>query len=132
MNPMLRALACAAGLAFAAGASAEKIDSPREVDAVLAVSDVRVDGDAIAATLTNRGAHPLRDVRLLVEYVYHWPAEMKPGPDNPGRAWPHVVPGPIAPGASEPVRYEPAGGLPIAAGTFEPRIQVFGYTQVGE
>jgi hypothetical protein len=131
MSPTLRALAGAAGLALAAAAAAA-LDPPEAVDAAVAVSDVRVAGDAIAATLTNRSGRTLSDVRLLVEYVYHWPAEMKPGEDSPGRAWPHVVPGPIAPGASEPLRFEPPGGLPTGPGTFEPRVQVLGFIETGK
>jgi hypothetical protein len=120
----------AAALAFSAPAAA--VDSPAEVEAALAVSDVRSDGGAIEARLTNRSRHELRDIRLLLEYVYHWPDELHPGDESPGRAWPHVVPGPFAPGASETLRFVPPAGLPSALGRFEPRVRVLGFTAVGE
>jgi hypothetical protein len=117
---LLAALACA-------GAAAA-LDAPGEVEAAVAVEDVRASGGAIEARLVNRSGRALRDVRLLIEYVYHWPDELHPGDESPGRAWPHVVPGPLAPGASAPLRFEPPGGLPSAPGRFEPRIQLLGFT----
>jgi hypothetical protein len=121
---------CVAILLLAAAAPAAALDDPAAVDARIAVRDVRVRDGAIEATLVNRGPREIRDVRLLVDYVYHWPDEMHPGDESPGRAWPHVVPGPIPPGASQPVRFEPPGGLPTAPGLFSPEIQVLGFREV--
>jgi hypothetical protein len=118
------ALLVACGLAALPAAA---VDEPGAVDAVVAVADVHAGSGVIEATLTNRGDRALRDVRLLIEYVYHWPDEMHPGDDSPGAAWSHVVPGPIAPGASEKLRFAPPGGLPTAPGRFEPRIKVLGF-----
>jgi hypothetical protein len=113
-----------------AAAPAAAVDAPEQVDAVVEVSGVRAGPDGIEAILTNRGASELRDVRLLIDYVYHWPDETRPGDESPGKAWPHVVPGPIPPGASERIRFAPPGGLPSAAGgRFEPRIEVLGFVE---
>jgi hypothetical protein len=98
----------------------------------VAVEDVRAADGAIEARLTNRSPRELRDLRVQIEYVYHWPDEMHPGDESPGRAWSHVVAGPLAPGASERIVFHPPGGLPTAPGRFEPRVQVLGFTEVGE
>lgn len=109
-------------------APAAAVDEPSEVEAAVAVSEVQVSGDAIEAILTNRGARELREVRLLIDYVYHWPDEMHPGDVSPGKVWSHVVPGPLPPGATERLRFSPPGGLPTAPeGRFEPRIEVLGF-----
>jgi hypothetical protein len=118
-------LALLAALALPAAA----VDSPDDVDGTVSVAGVRAEGGAIEAVLTNRGANPVHDVRLLVDYVYHWPKERSPGDESPGRSWPHVVPGPIAPGASETLRFVPDGGLPTAPGTFEPKVKVLGFKE---
>jgi hypothetical protein len=112
--------------------SAAALDPPAALDAVVGIEGVRAEGDAIAATLENRGARELRDVRLLVQWVYDWPDEFHPGDASLGRAWVHVVPGPIAPGGREPFVFHPPGGLPSGPGRFEARAQVLGFTEVGE
>jgi hypothetical protein len=123
MRAAIPLLAC---LALASAAAA--IDSPAEVDASVAVRDVREADGAIEATISNRSPHEISDVRLLIDYIYHWPDETHPGDESPGRAWSHVVPGPIAPGASAPLRFTPPGGLPTAPGRFTPQIEVLGFT----
>jgi hypothetical protein len=122
-------LACAA-LVFSRAAA---LDAPTELDLVVTVSDVSVGDGAIEALLTNHGLRELHDLRLQIEYVYHWPDEMHPGDESPGRAWSHVLPGPLAPGASERLVFHPPGGLPTApGGRFEPKVTVVGFTEVGE
>lgn len=133
MKPMLFLSAAALGAALlSAGAPARAVDAAADVDARVALSEVRADGDAIEGRLTNRGPHELRDVRLLLTYTYHWPDEVHPGDESPGHAWVHVVPGPLIPGASETFRFAPPGGLPTGEGRFEPGGQVLGFTEVGE
>ena len=127
---MRTALLCLGfALPFALASAGAALDEPENVDLVVDVSEVRAAGGAIEATLTNRSPRPIRDVRLLIEYVYHWPDEMHPGDESPGRSWPHLFPGPIAPGASAPLRFEPPGGLPTAPGRFEPRLKLLGFTE---
>ena len=123
---LLTLLAAALALPFAAAA----VDPTDAVDAVVSAAGARVEDGAIVAVLTNRGPNPVHDVRLLVDYVYHWPKERAPGDVSPGKSWPHVFGGTIAPGASETVRFVPDGGLPTAAdGTFEPKVEVLGFKE---
>ena len=123
---VLAMLAAALALPFAAAA----VDPSEDVDSVVSAAGARTEGGAIVAVLTNRGPNPVHDVRLLVDYVYHWPKEQAPGDVSPGRSWPHVFGGTIAPGASETLRFVPDGGLPTAAGgTFEPKVKVLGFKE---
>jgi hypothetical protein len=125
----LLSLALVAG-ALALPLAAAAVDPTEAVDAVVSAAGVRTEDGAIVAVLTNRGPNPVHDVRLLVDYVYHWPKEQKPGDVSPGKSWPHVFGGTIAPGASETVRFVPSGGLPTAAGgTFEPKVKVLGFKE---
>jgi|GEM_PF-4782775 len=130
MSPLVRRLAFALPLALCAVAPAVAVDPAGQVDAVVEVVDVRASGDAIEATLVNRGARDLHDVRLLFEWLYHWPDEYRPGDESPGRAWTHVAAGPIEPGTRQTVRSAPPGGLPLAPGAFEPRVQVLGFREI--
>lgn len=131
VTPALLRATVAALLALAAGVSATAIDAPSEVDATVSVESVRSERCTVEATVRNAGVRPLRNVRLLVECVYHWPDEHHPGDVSPGRAWTHVVPGPIAPGATETVISAPPDGPPSSPGTFEARVRVLGFTEAG-
>jgi hypothetical protein len=131
MTRLLGSVALAASLTLAGVTRAAAVEPQSEVDAVVSVDGVRAEGCVIEATLHNRGSRELRDVRLLVECVYHWPDERHPGDESPGRAWTHVVPGPIPPGASETLRSAPPGVAPTAPGAFEPRVRVLGFTERG-
>ena len=131
MTRLFRCIALAAALTLAGSARAPAVEPQSEVDAVVSVDGVRAEGCTIEATLRNRGPRELRDVRLLIECIYHWPDEHHPDDESPGRSWTHVVPGPIAPGASETVRSTPPGGLPTAPGAFEPRVRVLGFRERG-
>jgi hypothetical protein len=131
MKPILVLSAALLGAALCAGAPARALDAAADVDARVALGEIRVEGDAIEGRLTNRGPHELRDVRVLLTYTYHWPDEVHPGDESPGHAWVHVVPGPLIPGASETFRFAPSGGLPTGPGRFEPGGQVLGFTEVG-
>lgn len=123
----MKILAFAFATGVAVGAPAFAIDPPEVVDATVSVSDVRTRDGGIEAVLTNRGDSELRDIRLLIDYVYHWPMERSPGDVSPGKSWPHVVPGPIPPGASQTIRFVPPEGLPTAPGTFSPDVKVLAF-----
>jgi hypothetical protein len=116
----------------ALGSGAETLEGPEAVDRVVTVSDVRAADGAVEATLHNRGSAALRDVRLLIDCVYDWPEERQPGATSPGRAWVHVVPGPIAPGGALAVRFVPPDGLPSGPGAFRTSVKVLGFTAVGD
>jgi hypothetical protein len=133
MTRLLGGLALATSLLLLGGAPrAAAVEPQSDVDLVVSVEDVRADGcSAVEATLRNHGTRELRDVRLAIECIYHWPDEHHPGDENPGRAWTHVVPGPIAPGARESVRSAPPGAAPSAPGRFEPRVRVLGFQEAG-
>jgi hypothetical protein len=116
----------------ALGSGAETLGGPEAVDRVVTVSDVRAADGAVEATLHNRGSAALRDVRLLIDSAYDWPEERQPGATSPGRAWVHVVPGPIAPGGTLAVRFVPPDGLPSGPGAFRTSVKVLGFTAVGD
>ena len=130
MTRLLRGVAVASCLLLAGTVRAAALEPQSDVDLVVSVEDVRAQGcSAVEATLRNHGTRELRDVRLAIECVYHWPDEHHPGDDNPSRAWTYVVPGPIAPGARESMRSAPPDPAPPAPGRFEPRVRVLGFQE---
>lgn len=131
MKPALVLFAAALAAVVASAPAATAQDAPAAVEASVSIGPVSVSAGRIETTLTNRSPRELRNVRVLVTYTYHWPDERHPGDDTPGHAWAHVVPGPLAPGASAALSFAPPGGLPTSEGRFDPGVQVLGFTEVG-
>ncbi len=102
-------------------------------DNTVAVQNLRVDGDTVHGTLSNKSSKSLRDVRLVIRHAWLWNNERKPGTDNPGRAEFYSFPGEISGGASAPFKYRlkqpPA---PRGDGKFMTSAEVMSYTIVGQ
>jgi hypothetical protein len=105
--------------------------SPDEMSRTVAVRNVRVNGDEVSGTVVNNSAKPVRDVQLLIRYVWLWGDERHPGTDNPGRADVETLSGELAPGATRDFTYRPETPLPHRRdGRFEPAVDVAGVTEV--
>lgn len=116
------------------GPSRELVD-PADVASTVEVLDLRRAGQTIEGHLVNRGDKELRDVRILVQLVYHWPKEMQPGPESPSRAIARTIEGPIPPGGRVPFVVELAARPEFSAdqdrlpGRFEIRAAVLGWSE---
>jgi hypothetical protein len=105
--------------------------SPDEMSRTVTVRDVQVNGDEVSGTVVNNSGHPVRDVQLLVKYVWLWKNERKPGNDNPGRAEFETIPGELPPGATKQFTYRPDPPLEHRKdGRFEPSVDVAGAVEV--
>jgi hypothetical protein len=129
----------ALGLVSAAPARAESVNvspdttvvSPEEMNRTVAVRDVRMAGDAVTGTVVNNSGKPVRDVQLLIKYVWLWRNERNPGSDSPGRAAFQTIPGELAPGQSREFTYRPDEPLPERRdGHFSPDVQVAGVVEI--
>jgi len=100
------------------------------------VVDVKSDQSGIvSATLVNRLEHSVRDVRLLIRHEWLWNEEMSPGPDvlNPGRAVFHTVEGMISAQGRKEFVYRPDPPLRgSTSGSFRTKVEVVGFTEVGD
>jgi len=123
----------AALLAFgalpAAAEAPELVRGPTEVP--LAVDVVSSSGDAVTYRLTNRGAHPIREVEVLVSHAFRWDREFSPGAESPSRAATQTVPVSLAPGESTEVKHPLRPPLPERSdGHFETAVEVLRWTAV--
>lgn len=105
--------------------------SPDQLSRAVIVQDVRVRGDEVSGKVVNNSGKPVRDVQLLVKYVWLWNNERKPGTDSPGRALYETLPGELAPGEAKEFTYRPDEPLPHRSdGRFEPKVEVAGVTEI--
>jgi hypothetical protein len=111
-----------------AGGAEPRIVSQNGVD--LQVHDVKAQGDAVTARVTNPTDREARDVRLLVQRVYRWPNEFHPTANSPSAATVEPLGMSVPPGSTVQFR----GSLPGSSakgGSFETRVEVLGYELVG-
>lgn len=105
--------------------------SPDQMSRTVDVKDVHVNGDQVSGKVVNNSGKPVRDVQLLVKYVWLWNDELNPGTDSPGRAEYETLPGELAPGESKEFTYRPDLPLPNRKdGRFEPSVEVAGVTEI--
>ena len=83
----------------------------------------------VSGTVANSSAATVSDVRLRINYIWHWADERNPGTDNPGRTESYTVPDSIPPGGSVAFSYQPNSPLPERAdGRFDVSVDVGGFT----
>ena len=98
---------------------------------VVAVRNLSVKDGVVSGDLANQSPRPVRDVELLIRYVWHWKNEFRPGKESPGMAVYHTVEGEIPPGESRRFVYTPPSPLPSRLdGTFETIVAVAGFSEV--
>jgi hypothetical protein len=86
---------------------------------------------AVSGTLVNGLSDVIRDVRLLVNYVWIWQDERNPGEDSPGRSSYHSISGDVPAFGTLDFTYVPSSRLPDRTdGNFVPSIEVASYTRI--
>lgn len=124
------ALAAALGSALAAQAVLEE---SRETQVVVSIADLKVEDGVVSGQLVNQSKWPLREVQLLIRYVWQWKSEFRPGEDVQGRAVYHTVEKEILPGGRMDFTYRPSPPLPSSPdGYFETTVSVAGFAEVIE
>ena len=105
----LSALFIGGGVAFAVDApsQAQLVSTERMAD-VVDVRNVSQSDGTVTGTVVNRSSHPIRNVRLRVDYLWLWNDEMHPGNDQYSRVDTYTLPGEIAPGESRTFTYAPS------------------------
>jgi hypothetical protein len=125
------AVAASAASAWPAATSraSDRITTPAEIERATQIESVRNEAGHVTGVLRNRSSDTLRDVRVLVQLVYHWPNEMHPGEPSPSNAVVAQIPGPLEPG--QVARFDAALPTESAPGVYEPQAQVLGFTTIG-
>lgn len=95
------------------------------------VQSVTVKDGVVSGEVLNKSSRLLRDVQLLIRYVWLWKDEMRPGKDDPGMAVYYTLEKEIPPGGKAPFTYRPASALPSRPdGYFEVSVSVAGFTEI--
>lgn len=127
----LCAVALLLGVHQSVAAERETVITPTEANHELTVTDVRSHDGAISGVVVNKSAAAVRDVKLLIDDVWHWKNERHPGDASPGTAEFFTVPGEIPPGASQSFSYQGHRLPDRADGYFETQVSVDSFTEVG-
>ena len=108
------------------------LQSRAETSRTASVENVAVNGDTVSGEVVNHSrTDTLRDVQVLIRYIWLWDKETKPGRNDPSTSTYYTVPGTIAPGGSAPFRYTPSSPLgKTAGGHFETSAVIAGFTEV--
>lgn len=98
---------------------------------IVALRNTTVKDGVISGEVVNDSPRIIRDVELLIRYIWQWKDEFRPGDDTEGNAFYYTVKGDIRPGGSMPFTYRPPA--PISSrpnGDFETTVSISGYTEV--
>ena len=125
-------LACASLIPLSPLASAQMLRARDETSRTVSIDNVAVNGDTVSGEVVNHSrTDTLRDVQVLILYIWLWDKETKPGRNDPSTSTYYTVPGPIAPGGRTSFSYKPASPLGKAAGGhFETSAAIAGFTEV--
>lgn len=112
-------------------ATAQKVGSQEAVQTVLTIEKVSVSDGTVTGEIRNRGRHDVRDIQLLVRYVWLWHDERKPGKVDPSTSSYHSLPTALAPGKNLPFTFAPPSTLAAPpGGNYEVSVTVAGFAQV--
>lgn len=123
-------IAALTALVPATSLSAKTIEiSDGETDSRIEVKSVALRSDGVVSgQLVNRTAEEIRDIRLLVDVIFHWTDEFHPGEDSPGRSVVLTVAGPLPPNGTLAFDLRPNPAIPARDdGRFEAKAHVMGY-----
>ncbi|MDZ4340881.1 MAG: hypothetical protein U1E51_00395, partial [Candidatus Binatia bacterium] len=103
--------------------------TPEQAKTMVSVHDVKVDETGISGELANSSPHPIRDIDLLLKYIWRWHDEFHPADNAPGNVAVVTLKEQLAPGQTLYFAY--AGPVPEANrahGRFETEVSVAGFT----
>jgi hypothetical protein len=112
-------------------ANPQSVLTKQEASRVLVLENVTAKDGVVSGEIRNNSANIVRDVQLLIRYVWLWKNEFHPGKDDPSRSDYYNVPGEIPPGGTTRFQYTPSSPLPKRTdGHFIVSVSVAGFTQV--
>lgn len=127
----LFALACLSVSGFRPTAWAQTTRDHAAVERILSVDKVSVTDTSVSGEVINHSKNAVRDVQLLIRYIWLWDNETKPGRNDPSVSFYYNLPGEILPGGRASFTFKPA--QPIArtsGGHFETIASIAGFSEV--
>jgi hypothetical protein len=118
-------------IAWANLANAQTFLTKQEASRVLVLENVTAQDGVVSGEIRNNSANVVRDVQLLIRYVWLWKNEFHPGKDDASRSDYYNMPGEIPPRGTTRFQYTPSSPLPKRTdGNFMVIVSVAGFTQV--
>lgn len=98
---------------------------------IVSIEKVSVADGSISGTVINQSKNTLRDVQLLIRYIWLWDNETKPGKNDPSMSFYYNLPGEIPPGGRSSFTFKPSQPLAKASGgQFETSASIAGFSEV--
>ena len=117
--------------AFRPSAWAQAIRDREATARIVSVEKVSVTDGSVSGEVINHSKNALRDVQLLIRYIWLWDNETKPGRNDPSVSFYYNLPGEITPGGRAPFTFKPSQSFAKASGGhFETSASVAGFSEV--
>jgi hypothetical protein len=125
------ALACLSFSAFRPMAWAQTIRDREQTARIVSVEKVSTTDGSVSGEVINHSKNTLRDVQLLIRYIWLWDNETKPGKNDPSTSYYYNLPGEIPPGGRATFTFKPSQPLAEASGGhFETSASIGGFSEV--
>jgi hypothetical protein len=116
---------------FRPSARAQTIRDREASARIVSVEKVSVTDGSLSGEVINHSKNALRDVQLLIRYIWLWDKETKPGTNDPSASAYYNLPGEIPPGGRAPFTFKPSQPLAKASGGhFETSASIAGFSEV--
>ncbi|MGZ8464021.1 MAG: hypothetical protein ACXWXT_00610 [Candidatus Binatia bacterium] len=112
-------------------AMSQRVASREEIAIVLPIEKIAVANGTVSGEIHNRGPYSVREVELLIRYIWLWDNEPNPGKIDPGTSTYHALTTEIRAGGNLPFTFTPSPPLPkVSGGRYEISVTVSGFAQV--
>ena len=127
----LFALACLSLGGFCPTTSAQTIRDRAASERIVSVEKLSVTDASVSGEVMNHSRNAVRDVQLLIRYVWLWDNETKPGRNDPSVSFYYNLPAEIPPGGRAPFTFKPSPPLAqTSGGHFEILASIAGFSEV--
>lgn len=128
---LLLALSCLSLGGFRPAAWAQTISDRAAIERIVSIDKVSVTDASVSGEVINRSRNALRDVQLLIRYIWLWDNETKPGKNDPSVSFYYNLPGEIPPGGRASFTFKPSQALArTSGGHFETLASIAGFSEV--
>jgi len=116
---------------FSSTAQTQQIRSADDTARILAIEKIAVRDGMISGEVRNKSGHAVRDVQLLIRYIWLWNDELNPGKVDPSTSTYFTLNQTIDPGVKIGFDYKPSPPLPkIAGGHFDTTVTIAGFAEI--
>ena len=127
----LFALACLSLGDFRPAAWAQTIRDHQATARIVSLERVSITDGSVSGEVINHSRNALRNVQLLIRYIWLWDSETKPGNNDPSASFYYTLPGEIPPSGQASFTFKPSQPLAQASrGHFETSASIAGFSEV--